>query len=82
METVSVIAIITSISSLLVMFAKTIKKSSCCGGNCETRTPQPSVNIIEEQPKDTTNTKDMTNKRILPKTPDYIHRTVLNEHPV
>lgn len=81
METVSVIAIITSISSLLIIFAKTIKKSSCCGGNCETRTPQPSINIIEEQHKDTTNTNDINNKRILPKTPNYV-KPVINEHPI
>lgn len=49
MDTLAVIAIITSLGSLVVIFGKTIKKSSCCGSNCETRTPQPS--IIMEQPK-------------------------------
>ena len=44
-EIVGIIAIITSVSSLCVIFGKTIKKSSCCLGNCETRTPQPSVTI-------------------------------------
>jgi hypothetical protein len=43
-STVAVIAIITSLGSLLVIFAKTIKNSTCLGCiKCESRTPQPSV---------------------------------------
>lgn len=42
--TVAIIAIITSIGSLLVIFGKTIKNSTCCGClKCETRTPPPSI---------------------------------------
>ena len=45
-STVAVIAIITSLGSLLIIFAKTIKNSSCLGCiSCESRTPQPSVVI-------------------------------------
>lgn len=45
MEAVAVVAIITSLGSLVAVFAKTIKKSSCCGSNCESRTPPPSIHI-------------------------------------
>lgn len=43
-SSVAIIAIITSIGSLLVIFSKTIKNSTCLGClKCETRTPQPSI---------------------------------------
>jgi hypothetical protein len=43
-STVAVIAIITSLGSLLVIFGKTIKNSTCLGCiKCESRTPQPSI---------------------------------------
>ena len=48
-EIVGIIAIITSIGSLCVIFGKTIKKSSCCGSQCETRTP-PASAIITSPP--------------------------------
>ena len=42
--TVAVIAIVTSLGSLLVIFGKTIKNSTCLGClKCETRTPPPSM---------------------------------------
>jgi len=44
METVAIISIIASLGTLLTVFSKTIKKSSCLGClNCESRTPEPSV---------------------------------------
>lgn len=46
MEALAVTAIITSIGTLIIICGKTIKKSTCCGSNCETRTPPPSV-VIE-----------------------------------
>lgn len=46
METVAIVAIITSISSLVVIFGKTIKNSTCLGCiKCQTRTPPPSITI-------------------------------------
>ena len=46
METIAIISIITSIGTLITIFGKTIKKSSCLGCLCESRTPPPSV-VIE-----------------------------------
>lgn len=44
--TIGIIAVITSIGSLLVIFGKTIKNSTCLGClKCETRTPPPSITI-------------------------------------
>jgi hypothetical protein len=44
MEVVAIVAIITSVGTLLTVFSKTIKKSTCLGClNCESRTPEPSV---------------------------------------
>ena len=45
METVAIISIIASVGTLLTVFSKTIKKSSCCTCLCETRTPQPSLYV-------------------------------------
>jgi hypothetical protein len=51
MDVVSIIAIITSVSSLAVIFGKTIKKSTCCAClSCESRTPPPSI-VIDSQPQ-------------------------------
>lgn len=51
MEAVAIISIIASVGTLLTVFSKTIKKSTCCAClNCETRTPQPSVQYIPPQP--------------------------------
>jgi hypothetical protein len=45
METIAIISIIASVGTLLTVFSKTIKKSSCCSCLiCESRTPPPSVN--------------------------------------
>jgi len=44
MDAVAIVAVITSLGSLLVIFGKTIKESTCFGClKCETRTPNPSV---------------------------------------
>lgn len=49
-STVAIIVIITSLSSLLVIFAKTIKNSTCLGCiKCESRTPHQSI-IISQPP--------------------------------
>jgi hypothetical protein len=49
-STVAIIAIITSLGSLLVIFGKTIKNSTCLGCiKCESRTPQPSI-VISHPP--------------------------------
>lgn len=46
METIAIISIIASVGTLLTVFSKTIKKSTCLGClNCESRTPQPSIII-------------------------------------
>jgi hypothetical protein len=51
METLAIISIISSIGTLLVVFSKTIKKSTCCSClNCETRTPPPSIYIPPPPP--------------------------------
>ena len=45
METIAIISIIASVGTLLTVFSKTIKKSTCCACLfCETRTPPASVN--------------------------------------
>lgn len=50
METLAIISIITSICTLLTVFSKTIKKSTCLGClRCETRTPDPSVIVEHHQ---------------------------------
>lgn len=67
-EIVGIIAIITSIGSLCAIFGKTIKKSSCCGSNCETRTPQAStIEYIPPTPQPT---------------PQIIRKNVVNEFSV
>jgi hypothetical protein len=59
-STVAIIAIITSLGSLLVIFGKTIKNSTCLGCiKCESRTPQPS--IIISQPPSPQNDKKIIN---------------------
>lgn len=69
-EIVGIIAIITSIGSLCVIFGKTIKKSSCCGSYCETRTPQASTNDI----------RHYTTPNITPTTtPQIIRKNIINE---
>jgi hypothetical protein len=51
MEAVAIVSIITSLGVFLGVFSKTIKKSTCCSClNCETRTPQPSIQYIPPQP--------------------------------
>jgi hypothetical protein len=51
METIAIISIIASVGTLLTIFSRSIKKSSCCAClNCETRTPQPSIQFIENPP--------------------------------
>ena len=51
METIAIISIVASLGTLLTVFSKTIKKSSCIGClNCETRTPPPSVQYIPPNP--------------------------------
>jgi hypothetical protein len=51
METLAIISIISSIGTLLVVFSKTIKKSTCCSClNCETRSPPPRVQYIPPNP--------------------------------
>lgn len=46
--TVAIIAIITSLGSLMVIFGKTIKNSTCLGClKCETRTPPNSPAVTE-----------------------------------
>jgi len=53
METIAIVSIITSIATLLTVFSKTIKKSTCLGClRCETRTPEPSV-IVEHHQEQT-----------------------------
>ena len=66
-NTIGLIAIITSIGSLLVIFLKTIKKSSCFGCNAETRTPPPSINIPynSSSPKTETDGKEITNVSVV-----------------
>ncbi len=54
METIAIISIIASVGTLLTVFSKTIKKSTCCSClNCETRTPPPSVNQYTPNPNPT-----------------------------
>ena len=50
MDPVSITAIITSIGTLLIIFFRAIKKSSCLCCNFQTRTPTdtPTINIIRE----------------------------------
>jgi hypothetical protein len=51
METIAIISIIASVGTLLSVFSKTIKKSSCCSClNFETRTPPASVQYIPPTP--------------------------------
>lgn len=68
-EIVGIIAIITSIGSLCVIFGKTIKKSSCCGSYCETRTPQASTNDIIHY----------TTPNVTPTTTPHENRKIINE---
>lgn len=63
MDTLAIIAIITSLGSLCVIFGKTIKKSSCFGSNCETRTPQPSIQYIPPTPQTTPQTTPQITKK-------------------
>lgn len=54
MDPLSITAIITSIGALLILIARSIKKSSCLCCNFQTRTPPetpveiPTINIIRE----------------------------------
>jgi hypothetical protein len=51
METLAIISIVASLGTLLTVFSKTIKKSSCCAClNFETRTPPPSIYIPPPPP--------------------------------
>lgn len=51
MDALAIVSIVTSIATLLTVFSKTIKKSSCLGClNCESRTPEPSIQYIPPQP--------------------------------
>ena len=51
METIAIISIVASLGTLLTVFSKTIKKSTCCAClNFETRTPPPSVQYIPPNP--------------------------------
>jgi hypothetical protein len=51
METLAIISIVASLGTLLTVFSKTVKKSSCCAClNCETRSPPPSVQYIPPPP--------------------------------
>lgn len=64
MESVAIIAIITSLGSLLVIFGKTIKNSTCLGClKCETRTPQISVSNLNLQ--STEKKEKITNETIV-----------------
>lgn len=72
METVAIISIIASVGTLLTVFSRTIKKSTCCSClNCETRTPNPSVNqYIPPNPNPNPNP---------PPTPEPSHRILNRE---
>ena len=51
METIAIISIIASLGTLITVFSKTIKKSSCFSClNCETRTPPASIQYIPPNP--------------------------------
>lgn len=72
MEVVGIIAIITSIGSLCAIFAKTIKKSSCCFGYCETRTPNNSVVVESHHFSSNQNSPKVTRKENINSVDNYI----------
>lgn len=71
METIAIVSIIASVGTLLTVFSKTIKKSSCLGClKCESRTPEPSV-VIEH--------KDETHSQSNRNSPYSVKKDVMNK---
>jgi hypothetical protein len=71
METIAIISIITSVGTLLTVFSKTIKKSSCLGClNCESRTPETSLQYIPPNPSPQLSQKP---------SPQIIRHDIMNE---